>query len=198
MGYTYVQLAFKRLRGLQGEHGPFRLFLSTALNTSIITKLVKLTTENMCEVHYEPITKTSVRRNIVHRYGFVLLAGTSSTDNSNEEVIGYAAFRAIKEYEERRLYIWELQVKEGYRSQGLGTQLLEVLTSLGRVAFTDVGVPNRFSLAVTCSQRNPSALCFYTQRGFINAPESDENQPYLILIKKVSSARKKDEKEGCQ
>ncbi|EKX73246.1 conserved hypothetical protein [Theileria equi strain WA] len=94
------------------------------------------------------------------------------------EIIGFASYRFLIMREQQPptpvCYIYELQIKDEYRGQGLGRFLVQLLEIIAKYTLCK-------KLMCTVLKANHRALKFYRERCHFSNDESDPNSSYHVL-----------------
>eukprot|EP00375_Theileria_parva_P000139 XP_762808.1 hypothetical protein [Theileria parva strain Muguga] len=97
---------------------------------------------------------------------------------SNDYLIGFTSYRFVVMRENQDpapvLYIYELQIKDSYRSRGLGRFFIFVLELVARSVCCK-------KLMCTVLTANDRAVSFYSEKCRFVADESDPNNKYRVL-----------------
>ncbi|KAJ3480871.1 hypothetical protein NLI96_g8047 [Meripilus lineatus] len=98
-------------------------------------------------------------------------------ETSGERIAGFVMFRFEKDYGQKLLYCYELQISPTFQRSGLGRFFVQCLTRLASHWHMDV-------VMLTVLKVNEAAMKFYEAMGFERdpvSPEPEEGADYEIL-----------------
>uniref|UniRef100_A0A3B0MS73 N-alpha-acetyltransferase 40 n=1 Tax=Theileria annulata TaxID=5874 RepID=A0A3B0MS73_THEAN len=164
---------------LSGFQGPlnFKLFKGNSIPTELFNEFFALTRSNM--KHLYNISKfnggwNDRRKSSEIKYHKTHIIALFSKDS----LIGFTSYRFIVMRENQDpapvLYVYELQIKDSYRSRGLGRFFISLLELVARSARCK-------KLMCTVLTANDRALSFYSEKCRFVADESDPNNKYRVL-----------------
>lgn len=110
----------------------------------------------------------------------------SGLQDPKQNVAGFLAFRIDMDHNRQVVYMYELQVADGFRGERIGSRLVQCLEVVARHLRIDM-------IVCTCLKANKSALRFYMEhQGFTidetsisETLDDDDGFSYLILSKKL-------------
>lgn len=136
---------------------------------------------NMLEMYqrsqwgYDENSKRNELRATTARYIFAL--------NSQNEKIGYVAYRFVTDHGIPVLYCWELQILPKYQNKGVGSMLLDTLEKLAEKTSME-------KVMATVFLYNVKSLGFFHKHGYasdVSCPKEDAGFDYAILFKSIPS-----------
>mmetsp|Transcript_8084 Transcript_8084/g.23178 ORF Transcript_8084/g.23178 Transcript_8084/m.23178 type:complete len:247 (+) Transcript_8084:235-975(+) len=156
------------------------------MNQDLKAKIRATLEENMAEVYAEdwPKAKQVKDKEMVEDDARYLYTWDIS-DSANPALAGFIQYRFVIEEEVEVLYIYELQVLNGYQRKGLGKFIIMCMEMLARKA----GVKG---VMLTCQKKNKAAYGFYKSIRYtedaispcnVDPYAPPEDYPYEILSK---------------
>ncbi|KAG8816295.1 hypothetical protein FRC17_000373 [Serendipita sp. 399] len=182
------------------------LYAGTNASKALRDRMAVIYEENMKNLLGEKLDPLEKEEEWFHPHARILILRSDKTTNGDgttsqlaqrdcSDVVAYGVFRfdteenADEDKEDEVLYCYEIQISSVARRQGLGRELLELMTLFGKQY-------NMKKVILTCFKANTDAIAFYTKLGFTNDPicpsqwensdpDSDEEEEvdYFILSK---------------
>jgi len=192
---TYLKGFKEVIRGSGRLHVVLDYYMSVVLSASLRQALFSLLKGNM-ETLYNDCPgwiwndKTKLRE-MLHPHARFLVATqpniqpiTSTSSPCSTNIAGYIHWRFLLEDNERILYIWEVQIKDGYRRLGLGRTLMQMTEIFAWKMQFD-------KIVLTVFKKNVAAVTFFRNKMLFAIDETDPTTcnpqghfGYLILSKK--------------
>ncbi|VEU21406.1 DEKNAAC102377 [Brettanomyces naardenensis] len=109
--------------------------------------------------------------------GLIYILLKEKSDSKDEILAGFLSMKFVDEDGLWVVYLYEIQIEEGYRNCGIGSQLLDIYSSIPDSLNENGSYTNRFGpvdgTALTVFSSNEGAFRFYKAHGY----KLDRNSP---------------------
>lgn len=165
---------------------------SAQVSEEIMQKFLELFEDNMGDLYRVSTWGLNLEekaQDFGHRKARFLIVWSKGSDNddASETLAAFVHYRFCFDDEERPdwavLYVYELQVAEGFQRKNIGHALQQVLEEVGRQT-------QMTKIMLTVFHNNPNALRFYRDKCGYSVDETDpsnyqERVDYMILSKQL-------------